>query len=199
LICLCGTPATGKTIVAGSLAVRGFDVFSLNDLVEESGLHEGMDVGSGSLLVDVDLLRDHLESWAPTCPPRAVLEGHLSYLAPADLCIVLRADPALIKKRLLERGYPDDKAFQNAEAEGVGVLTSWAFEEERRRTAGLEWEDLPRGCGIVLERDVTRMDVDSITEWVLLMVSAFEGKDLNTLVPYRPGNVDWLEVLAGWF
>jgi adenylate kinase len=199
LVSLCGTPGTGKTTASALLSGEGTDVRSLGDLVRDLGLGEGYDTLSGSTIVDIDRLRTALEAWAERTCDDLVLEGHLSYLAPADLCLVLRLDPDVLYERLKARGYPEEKCRENAEAEFVGTLLSWAAIAEAERLGGRAWEDLAPGCGIVLERDVTGMGPASIAEWVREMINSFVGKGLNALRPYRPGKVDWLEVRSPWY
>jgi hypothetical protein len=89
--------------------------------------------------------------------------------------------------------------MENAEAEGVGTLLSWALREEVARLGGRSWKDLPRGCGIVLEKDVTRLSPDEVGGWALEMMDAYLEKELIALTPFRPGGVDWLEVISGWY
>jgi broad-specificity NMP kinase len=199
LVSLCGTPGTGKTTAGEILARSGIEVISLGGLIKDLGLSEGNDPASGSDIVDVDNLRDALEDWAVQIGRHTVLEGHLSYLAPSDLCLMLRVDPDRVMSRLRTRDYPDAKSHENAEAEGVGTLLTWAMAEEETRLGGRSWEDLPLGCGIVMEKDVSGETPEEVAGWVRLMMDAFLGKGLSGLRPYRPGKVDWLEVLSGWY
>jgi broad-specificity NMP kinase len=108
---------------------------------------------------------------------------------------MLRLHPDALHARLRDRGYTEEKCRENAEAEYVGTLMSWAIEEEVARLKDRPWEGLPPGCGIVLENDVTEMGPEEIAVWVRGSMDAFLGKGLNDLRPYRPGKVDWLEVL----
>jgi broad-specificity NMP kinase len=112
---------------------------------------------------------------------------------------MLRVDPDKVMSRLRTRDYSDAKSHENAEAEGVGTLLMWAMAEEDTRLGGRSWEDLPPGCGIVMEKDVSGEKPEEVAGWVRGMMDAFLGKGLNGLRPYRPGKVDWLEVLSGWY
>jgi len=50
------------------------------------------------------------------------VEGHLSYyFEEADLVIVLRAHPTILRKRLQDKGFNDAKIQENIEAEALDV------------------------------------------------------------------------------
>jgi len=199
LISVCGTPGTGKTTAARALGVSGHDVYSLHDLIGESGIHDGIDRSSGSILVDPFTLREYLEGWARRVDQPAILEGHLAYLAPSDICFVLRVSPDRLMERLMARGYTDAKSRENAEAEGVGTILSWALIEENRRLGDTKWEDLAPGKGIVFEKDVTDLSIDDTSDWLKEMMDAYQRKDLDVLKRNRPGMVDFLEVISAWY
>jgi len=188
LIALSGTPGTGKTSTAKELEARGFQVHYLAGLIEEWGRFGPPDE-TGSVPVDVDELRDLLITWAEELEGQNVLDGHLSYLSPADAVLVLRVDPNVIKARLNSRNYPKEKVLENAEAEGVSAVLIEALMEMREK--GREER--------VFERDVTDLTSGQCADWVMKMISALDGKDLKTLVSYRPGKVDWTEVISGWY
>lgn len=195
LVSLCGTPGVGKTETSGVLEKEGFTVISLKDMVEGEGWHEGWDSESGSLIVDTDLLRERLSPIDRGGDSIIFIEGHLSYLAPADLVVVLRCDPDLIAKRLRERGYVENKVSENAEAEGLSIILTSAVEEERRAEG--PGSDLhPR---TILEIDTTHMDPTGVAEAVVKMARTLQGKDLIPIERYRPGRIDWTEVMARWF
>ncbi|MDG6223969.1 MAG: AAA family ATPase [Candidatus Thermoplasmatota archaeon] len=199
IVSLCGTPGTGKTTVCRQIPPKEAMVMDMNALITELVPDPCHDPASDSLVVDVDELRRGLAAFQWPEAGLILIEGHLSYLAPSDLCLLLRLDPREIKNRLLRRGYSETKARENAEAEGVGTLQIWAMEEETSRLAGQDPEGIVPGCGLVLERDVTGMEPGDIASWIHEMVRGYDEKELKRLIPYRPGNVDWLEVLSDWF
>ncbi len=188
LIALSGTPGTGKTSVAEELEARGYTVHYLTRMIEGWDRFGPPD-DTGSVQVDVDELRDLLGRWGEELKGKNVLDGHLSYLAPVDMVLLLRVDPNTIRERLSSRNYSREKAMENAEAEGVSAVLIEAFMEMKDR--GREER--------VFERDVTGLTPGECTDWVVDMISALEGEDLKTLVRYRPGKVDWTEVISGWY
>ncbi len=81
----------------------------------------------GELVVDTRKLGSQLAKRGTAC---AVVSGHLlaDVLKPAsvDFVVVLRCDPAVLKRRLASRGYVPDKVLENVEAELIGVVLDGA-------------------------------------------------------------------------
>ena len=186
LIGLSGTPGSGKTSAGRELEAMGYQVHHLSDLIKRWDRFGPPD-GSGSVNVDVDELRDLLVKWADEQEGTTILDGHLSYLAPVDAALILRVDPDVIGSRLSVRDYTSDKVRENMEAESVSVVLIEAVMEMEEKG------------GRVFERDVTGLTVRECADWIDMMIKALAGEDLKTLVSYRPGKVDWTEVISGWY
>jgi adenylate kinase len=114
MVGVCGTPGTGKKTVSPMVAkMMGLPApISINSLAPR-GVHE----------VDTTLLRRKLLELDPR---RTVLFGHLLphvlRKPEAAFVAVLRCEPSVLRDRLLNRGYPCEKATENAEAELIGVV-----------------------------------------------------------------------------
>jgi adenylate kinase len=126
LIGITGTPGTGKKSMAPLVAkALGLDCIGLNDLARNYGLlDDSLDDG------DVDVQKFGRRLSRDLQEP-AVLFGHLlSYVCNPDSMarvVVLRCEPAILKRRLMIRGYPHDKLIANVEAELIGLVASEAF------------------------------------------------------------------------
>ena len=121
-VAVTGTPGTGKT-TAVSRVGTDLEVAHLNDLVREAGLHEGADDERGSLLADLDAVRERLEGREDL-----LVESHLAHHLDADRVVVLRCRPDRLRERLLDRGEPEPTADENAEAEALDVVLSEAVD-----------------------------------------------------------------------
>jgi broad-specificity NMP kinase len=114
IVGICGTPGTGKKTVAPKVAtLLGLPAaISINSLAPKAAVD-----------VDPRMLRSKL---LKSKPSRVVLFGHLLpdvlTRREAAFVAVLRCDPATLRKRLGERGYPMAKVTANVEAELIGVL-----------------------------------------------------------------------------
>ncbi|PSP80084.1 adenylate kinase [Halobacteriales archaeon QS_1_68_20] len=125
-VALTGTPGTGKT-TAADLLETDLEVVHLNDLIREAGLHEGEDPERGSLVADLDAVRERLADREDV-----LVESHLAHHLDADRVVVLRCHPADLERRLRERGESDAKATENAESEALDVILSEAVREHGR-------------------------------------------------------------------
>jgi adenylate kinase len=125
-VALSGTPGTGKT-TATSDGRLDVPVVHLNEAVRDAGLHEGTDPERGSLVADLDAVREWLDANAPAGDH--VVESHLAHRLPADRVVVLRCRPERLRERLLERGEPEASARENAESEALDVVLGEAVAE----------------------------------------------------------------------
>ncbi|WP_435115411.1 adenylate kinase family protein [Halolamina sp. C58] len=147
-VALTGTPGTGKSTVAEAVGERlDIPVHHLNDLIREEGLHEGEDEERGSLVADLDAIREYLGDWS------GLLDSHLAHHLDADAAIVLRCHPDELEGRLAERDEPDAKIAENAESEALDIVLSEAV-----RTYGEE---------NVYEIDTTDRPVEAVVDDVI--------------------------------
>ena len=121
-VAVTGTPGTGKTTAVGRIEAD-LEVVDLNDLVREGDLHSGTDEDRESLLADLDALQERLQGREDL-----LVKSHLAHHLEADRVAVLRCHPDRLRGRLLERGEPEPKAAENAEAEALDVVLSEAVE-----------------------------------------------------------------------
>lgn len=166
-VAVTGTPGTGKT-TAVERADVDLEVVHLNELVREEGLAEGEDPERGSLVADLEAVRERLGGREDL-----LVESHLAHHLDADRVVVLRCHPRQLRERLLERGEDGATARENAEAEALDVVLSEAVEAH-----GLER---------VYEVDTTDRDPDAVA-------GALEAVVAGEREP-TAGEVDFLEYL----
>jgi len=116
-----GTPGTGKKTLAPMVAaVLKIPFRSLNEIAFSSGL-----AGRRGGEVDPAALRRRVLS---TVEAPSLLYGHLLpyTFRRGDFArvVVLRCEPAVLKARLLARGYAKEKVADNVEAELIGVVSA---------------------------------------------------------------------------
>ncbi|MET1124023.1 MAG: adenylate kinase family protein [Archaeoglobaceae archaeon] len=158
LVALTGTPGVGKSSVAEELRRRGYRVVSVAELAREHGciLEE-----NDELVVDVEKIRE--------VEFDGIVEGHLAHFMDADVVIVLRCDPLVLKERLAKRKWDYDKIMDNVEAELLDVILVESLEMHEN----------------VYEIDVTHMSVEEVADAVEKIIAG-EGEK------FKPGKVDWL-------
>jgi len=170
-IALTGTPGTGKTSVANILkrALPDFNVVHLNEFLIDKKLYEGRDEKRDSYMVDVDRLRKEVKRYFKS-KEDLIFEGHLSHYLDADLVIVLRTNPKILKKRLESKGYSKEKVRENVEAEALDVILIESLEIHE---------------GKVREINTTNISV---------LDAAGKVKDIIIgRGDYEPGKIDWSE------
>jgi len=139
-IAVTGTPGTGKTTAVEALAAsedgvpRDFEVVHLNDLIEPEGLYERLDAERDSYVVDLEAVAAFLEG-----EDDVLIESHLAHHLEVDLVIVLRCAPAVLERRLAQRGEDDPDAAEseesiaeNAESEALDVILGEAVAQHGR-------------------------------------------------------------------
>lgn len=164
-VALTGTPGTGKSTVS-RMVDEGFRVIDVNALVKEK-YSLGEDTERGSTVADLDGLAEYVEGLHGDY----IIEGHLSHFLPADLLIVLRTSPRVLRKRLAKRGWSQKKIDENIEAEALDVILIEALE-------------MSDG---VYEIDTTDKTPEQVAAAVREIIA---GTD-----KYKPGSIDFSEEL----
>ena len=117
-IAISGTPATGKTEVAKALAKRlKWRFVELNKLAEDRGLYSGYDEKRKCKLVDIKTLVYEVDK----IHGDLIIESHYAHDIPCDVIIILRTNPAELRKRMNAKGWSKEKVEENLEAEIMGV------------------------------------------------------------------------------
>lgn len=172
-IAVSGTPGTGKSSFAKRLSEKlDCKLVDLNEIIEKAKIYETDP--DGTKIVDPQDLREAFEEVVGKEEVDRVVDGLLSYLLSSDQVtevVVLRTKPGVLKIRLEEREYPDEKIRENLEAEALGTVLGETIQKH--------------GFENAYEIDTTERGVD---EAVDLFLSALkEEKSL------APGSVDWME------
>ncbi len=125
VIIVTGTPGTGKTKVAKSIASRlKFKYIDINKIIKENKLVVGYDKKRNTNIVDDKKLVKILVSMIKK-NKKVVIDGHLSHYIPSryvDLCIITRCDLKTLKKRLKKRGYSKEKIRENLDSEIFEII-----------------------------------------------------------------------------
>ena len=120
-----GTPGTGKTVVAKIIGSKlSVEVLGLGDLADEAGCISAEDKARKTGIINEDCLVDALVELTEDKAKRLVIEGHYIDLVPSSAVqwvFILRTHPDILKVRLSERTYSDEKVTENIEAEVLGV------------------------------------------------------------------------------
>ncbi|AUB60346.1 MAG: adenylate kinase family protein [Methanobacterium sp.] len=152
ILILTGTPGTGKTTISCLLAEKlGYQLVDVNQLVDEKHLYTGLDPEKDYKIVDMEALEEELHKILEEDHLGAdsdekfgiIIEGHLSHYFPqADLVVVLRTEPSILKGRLQKRGWKETKIHENLEAEALDICTWEAHQIHSTKVHEIETTNL---------------------------------------------------------
>lgn len=180
LIGLTGTPGTGKTSVGKFLErKRHWKVIHLNDLIKEEHLYTEIDEERDAVIADMQLIRKRLDEIIIEREKEVIiLESHLAHYI-ADIVIILRVYPPILKMRLKARGYSEEKVRENIEAEALDVILVEAF----------EW------CKKVFEIDTTEKNIEETGRDIEKIIDYLLSGNEEELSEYEPGSIDWIDLV----
>ncbi len=132
IIAVTGTPCTGKTTLATSLAKElGYEYVDVAKVIKDKKLSEGYDEERQCDIIDTEKLVEALVGIVGS--GNYILDSHLSHYLPnkvVDLCIVTKCNLKVLKQRMEERGYSKFKVRENMDAEIFDVCLVEAMEEQ---------------------------------------------------------------------
>lgn len=150
---------------------------SVTDIVKSKNFVEEVDEKRETLVADTAKVLEELNNIINNSESDMVIEGH--YVADVvpdkkiNLVFVLRKDPIQLKLILEQRGYPENKVWENLSSEVLDVCL---------------WDSVSVcGPNKVCEIDVTNKTVEDVVDQMLLVL---ENKETCKI-----GTVDWLTKL----
>ncbi|MBI2445856.1 AAA family ATPase [Candidatus Micrarchaeota archaeon] len=119
-IVITGTPGTGKTSLSKTLAEQiHYPRLDVKKLVEQRKIYRIIR-GEAEKTVNMRALQRAVTEWFRN-HPNGIAESHLlcEFDAGADIVVVMRCQPDVLKKRLEKRRYSKDKIRSNVESEAL--------------------------------------------------------------------------------
>lgn len=173
VVAVSGTPGTGKSLFARTLAKKlDAQLVDLNALIKKRKIYK-KDV-DGTLVADPNKVRAEFARLIKSLRGSLVVEGLLAHLLQPKYVthvVVLRTKPNVLERRLRKRGYSAKKIKDNVESEALSIIL---------------WEAVKNhGMKKVYEIDMTKLKAQSA---VKLFLDALAGK-----ISLIPSKIDWLE------
>jgi adenylate kinase len=166
IVLITGTPGTGKSTVSKLLSERmKFKRININE-VATSDVCVGVE--KGSRVVDIEKLAEKVREMIKG---DIIIDGHLSHLLPfGDIVVVLRTRPKILRRRLLNKGFEEEKIRENLEAEALDACLIESLENHEN----------------VFEIDTSDKAAPEVVEDILGIIKG----DTES---FKPGDIDWSE------
>lgn len=142
VICVTGTPGTGKTTLSKRLAKKlDYYYLDVNKFIFKHRLSEGYDKIRRTKIVDVKKLNKKLINGiknfqkSKTKFKGMIIDSHLSHYLPrkyVDFCIVAKCGIKELNKRLKKKRFHKEKISENIEAEIFNVCLDEARHKKHR-------------------------------------------------------------------
>ena len=137
VICISGTPGTGKTYLTKRLSkLYNYQYVNVKNLIKEYKLQEGYDKEKKCGIVDVKklnkVLMKEINRLKKEKSNGIIIDSHLSHYLPkkyVDLCIVTKCELKILKKRLENKGYSKKKVRENLDCEIFDICLNEAKEQ----------------------------------------------------------------------
>ena len=161
VICITGTPGTGKTTLSKKLALKlNFHYLDVNNFIVDNKLYGGFDKKRKTKIVDVGKLNgkliDEIKLFNKIKMYNGIIiDSHLSHYLPrkiADFCIVTKCDIKELSKRLKMKKFNKNKIQENVQAEIFDICLNEAKRKKHKviainTTKGFNIKDIIRKLG----------------------------------------------------
>lgn len=141
IICITGTPGTGKTAIAKKIAKKLNSFYlDVNKIISKNKLAEGYDRKRKTKIVDVKKLNKILIKEISIFKKNKqyngiIIDSHLSHYLPrkyVDYCIVTKCDIRELNKRLRNKKFNKNKIQENLQAEIFDICYNEAIERKHK-------------------------------------------------------------------
>lgn len=139
VICVTGTPGTGKTTIAKKLAKKlDFYYLDVNESIKKHKLSESYDKKRRTKIVDINKLNKFLIKETKNIKKLnkfggIIIDSHLSHYLPrkyADFCIVTKCGINELNRRLKKKKFHKGKIQENLQAEIFDICYNEAIERK---------------------------------------------------------------------
>ena len=136
VICVSGTPCTGKSTLAKKIAKKfRYKYIDVKKIIADGKLNKEYDRKRKCYIIDVKRLNNLLVNLIKDSKENLIIDSHLSHYLPSkyvDLCIITKCDLKILEKRLKKRKYNKTKIRENLDSEIFDVCLNEAKENKHK-------------------------------------------------------------------
>ena len=185
IIIITGTPGTGKSAITSLLSAKlGYEKLNVSSFLIQNKVFSEYDELRHSYIIDEDKAKELL---ALTIKDNVVIETiYPSLISKADKVVVLRRDPRVLYKELIERGWNELKVAENVMAEALGVVSSEAKENFTNvceiDTTNKKPEDVVEQILKNKCEEIDWLNINEISDLLILLdkiISYYEDTNIN--------------------
>lgn len=165
IICITGTPGTGKTTLAKILLKKlNYPSLDVKKFIKEKKLSEGYDKKDKCEIIDIkklnkEIIKEIKRVKKAFSPEGIIIDSHLSHYIPkkyVNICIVTKCELKELKKRLKKRRYSKDKIRENLDSEIFDICLNEAKDKGHytfviNATEGIKKETISQLTGEIYE------------------------------------------------
>lgn len=180
IIVISGTGGTGKTAAAKALVkfLDDYKLVELNKLAKRTKAYKAYDATRKTNIVDIRKLKAEVKKLTKK-HKNLILEGLFAHEFDADIVIILRCRPDVLRKRLKKKYSWYTKIDENVEAEMLGVITEEAVAKH--------------GWRKVFEIDTSKKTAKKTAKAIKGMIGKKQGKKQNRYKnQHKVGKINWL-------
>jgi adenylate kinase len=178
IILISGTPGTGKTTIAYLMKeLLSAEYINLTEIVIKNKFSRETDENRKTEIVDLKKVIPFLKQFIKSHPNKdIIIDGHYADIVPdsiTSILIVLRTDPRVLEKRLIDKQFPSPKIQENLQSEILGSCTQFALKAHNRKK--------------IYEIDTSSLPAEVIVANIL--------KIIKEKPPSNVGEINWMQIL----
>ena len=174
VISISGAPGTGKTRVGAILARKlGANLLAIGELVKAGKIPYTQDKKRNTKILAITDVQHAVDNITGKRNEKFVIEGLLAHLLKADVAIILRCEPSLLRKRLRARRWTKAKIEENVEAEMLDIITAEAIAVRKAKT---------------YEIDTSHRTPNQTADVILRVIRSTKYAN-----KFKPGKIKWLK------
>lgn len=178
LVALTGTPGTGKTSVAHQLKQKKIIIVHLNELAFSQNFIVGEDRERKSKILNMKKIDTYLKKQYVDSSDLIIVEGLASHLLHSvQKIIILRCHPRILKQRLQQKQWNQEKIRENVEAELLDIILCESVDLTKEQN--------------IFEIDTTNLSITKVVQMILDIIE----HDFSVGTKYKIGQIDWSEEL----